>query len=140
MLKKIYHLGIAVRSLKETVPFYRDTLGLELSGVEEVPEYGVKVAFLEIGESKVELLEPIGDGMIARFLKEHGPGIHHVAYEVDDLAAAIRHLESTGVKMMDRTPRPGAHGALVAFVDPSSSHAVVTELCQLPHSPHVRSS
>jgi methylmalonyl-CoA/ethylmalonyl-CoA epimerase len=131
MLKKIYHLGVAVRSIEETVPFYRDTLGLAPIGIEEVPEYGVKVAFLQIGESKIELLEPIGDGMIARFLEEHGPGIHHVAYEVDDLVAAIRHCESMGVEMIDRAPRRGAHGALVAFVDPGSSHAVVTELCQL---------
>lgn len=140
MLKRIYHLGIAVRSIEETVPFYRNVLGLALTGIEAVPEYGVKVAFLDVGQSKVELLEPIADGMIARFVRDHGPGLHHVAYEVEDLVAAIRQCESAGVKMIDRSPRRGAHGALVAFVDPGSSHSVVTELCQLPHVNEPRTS
>lgn len=141
MLKKIYHLGVAVRSLEGAIPFYRDTLGLGLTSIEEVPAFGVKVAFLEIGASKIELLEPIGDGMIARFLEAHGPGIHHVAYEVDDLEATIRKCEADGVKMIDRAPRRGAHGALVAFIEPGSSHSVVTELCQLGHQqPEGRSS
>lgn len=133
--RRIYHVGVAVRSLEETLPFYQDTLGLAVTGVEELPEWGVKIAFLEVGESKVELLEPLpgSDGMIARFLKANGPGLHHVAYEVDDLEGAIRRCEADGIKMLDRRPRRGAHGALVAFVDPGSSHSVVTELCQLVH-------
>jgi methylmalonyl-CoA/ethylmalonyl-CoA epimerase len=132
MLSRIYHLGIAVRSLDEALPFYRDTLGMAFQGVEEVPEYAVKVAFLKVGESRIELLEPTsGEGMIARFLAERGPGIHHVAYEVEDLEAAIRSCEARGARMIDRTPRRGAHGARVAFMDPVSSHSVVTELCQL---------
>lgn len=132
MLTRIYHLGIAVRSLDEAVPFYRDSLGMALQGVEEVPEYAVRVAFLKIGESVIELLEPTsGEGMIARFLAERGPGIHHVAYEVEDLEAAIRSCEARGVKMIDRAPRRGAHGARIAFMDPESSQSVLTELCQL---------
>ncbi|HEY6003334.1 MAG TPA: methylmalonyl-CoA epimerase [Anaeromyxobacter sp.] len=132
MLTRIHHLGIAVRSLDEAVPFYRDGLGMAFQGVEEVPEYAVRVAFLKIGESVIELLEPTsGDGMIARFLAERGPGIHHVAYEVADLEAAIRSCEARGVKMIDRAPRRGAHGARVAFMDPESSQSVLTELCQL---------
>jgi methylmalonyl-CoA/ethylmalonyl-CoA epimerase len=140
MLKKIYHLGVAVRSLEEAIPFYRDTLGLGLTGIEEVPAFGVKVAFLEIGASKIELLEPTGDGMISRFLEAHGPGIHHVAYEVDDLEATISKCVAEGVRMVDLAPRRGAHGALVAFIDPGSSHSVVTELCQLEHEQPRRSS
>jgi methylmalonyl-CoA/ethylmalonyl-CoA epimerase len=132
MLSRIHHLGIAVRSLDEAIPFYRDTLGMAFQGKDEVAGYGVRIAFLQVGESRIELLEPTsGEGMIAEFLAARGPGIHHVAYEVRDLERAIRSCEARGVKMIDRTPRRGAHGARVAFLDPRSSHSVVTELCQL---------
>jgi methylmalonyl-CoA/ethylmalonyl-CoA epimerase len=132
MLSKIHHLGIAVRSLDEAIPFYRDTLGMAFQGTDEVPEYAVRIAFLRIGESRIELLEPTsGEGMIAKFLAARGPGIHHVAYEVEDVEAAIRSCEARGVRMIDRAPRLGAHGARVAFVHPESSHSVVTELCQV---------
>ncbi len=131
MLDQIAHLGVAVRSLDEAIPLYRDVLGLDLEGVEEVPSYRVRVAFFRAGASRIELLEPTGEGMIASFLADHGgPGLHHVAYEVKDLEAAIRTLEAHGVTMIDRAPRPGAHGARVAFLDPRSTHGVVTELCQ----------
>ncbi len=131
MLRKIDHLGVAVRSLEEAIPFYRDVLGLPLAGVEEVPAYRVRVAFFQVGESKVELLEPTSaEGMIAEFVAAHGPGLHHVAYEVDDVAEAIRASEARGARMIDRAPRPGAHGARVAFVDPGSSGSVVTELLE----------
>jgi methylmalonyl-CoA/ethylmalonyl-CoA epimerase len=131
MLEKIDHLGIAVRSLDEAIPFYRDTLGLAFEGVEEVAGYRVKVAFLQIGESKIELLEPTTEeGMIAAFLREHGPGLHHVAYEVEDIEAAILTCEARGARMIDRTPRQGAHGARVAFIHPESAQSVLTELCQ----------
>jgi methylmalonyl-CoA/ethylmalonyl-CoA epimerase len=130
MLDQIAHLGIAVRSLDEAIPLYRDVLGLALEGVEEVSSYRVRVAFFRVGGSRIELLEPTGDGMIASFLADHGPGLHHVAYEVKDLEAAIRTCEAHGVTMIDRAPRPGAHGARVAFLDPRSAHGVVTELCQ----------
>jgi len=129
VLRRIDHLGIAVRSLAEALPFYRETLGLALAGVEEVPEYRVRVAFLHVGETKIELLEPTrGDGMIAEFLGAHGPGLHHVAYEVDDVARAIAACEARGVRMVDRAPRPGAHGTRVAFVERESSGSVLTEL------------
>lgn len=131
MLRKIDHLGVAVRSLAEAIPFYRDVLGLPLAGVEEVASYRVRVAFFKVGESKLELLEPTSpEGMIAGFVAAHGPGLHHVAYEVDDLAEAIRACEARGARMIDRAPRPGAHGARVAFVDPGSSGSVVTELLE----------
>lgn len=131
MLRKIDHLGVAVRSLEEAIPFYRDVLGLPLAGVEEVPSYRVRVAFFRVGESKIELLEPTAaEGMIAEFVAAHGPGLHHVAYEVDDVEEAIRASEAGGARMIDRAPRPGAHGARVAFVDPGSSGSVVTELLE----------
>lgn len=134
MLKKIDHLGIVVRSLEEAIPFYRDTLGLAFGGIEEVSGYRVRVAFFHVGESKVELLEPTSDtGMVADFLAAHGPGLHHVAYEVADLERTIETCGLRGVRMIQGIPRQGAHGARVAFVDPGSSRAVLTELCQLQH-------
>ena len=141
MTKRIAHLGIAVRSLEEAIPFYRDTLGLTFGGIEEVPGYGVKVAFLVAGESKLELLEPTSkDGMVGEFLRAHGPGFHHVAFEVDDIEAAIEACTARGVGMIDRAPRLGAHGARVAFVDPGSSGSVLTELLQLPDATASRSN
>lgn len=134
MLNKISHIGIAVNSLDETLPFYRDMLGMAFLGIEEVAGQKVKVAMLEIGESKIELLEPTSpDSPVARFLEKNGPGIHHVAYEVADINSAIERLEREGARMIDRTPRNGAHGASIAFVHPKSSNGVLTELCQTGH-------
>jgi methylmalonyl-CoA/ethylmalonyl-CoA epimerase len=132
MLNKINHIGIAVASLAEAIPFYRDSLGMSYQGTEEVVEQRVKVAFLTVGESKIELLEPTAaDSPVAKFLEKNGPGIHHLAYEVDDLAATLARLEAEGVRLIDKTPRPGAHGARIAFLHPKSSNGVLTELCQL---------
>lgn len=134
MLKKINHIGVAVTSLEESIALYRDALGMAFQGVEEVPDQKVKVAFLGVGESKIELLEPSAeDSPIARFIEKNGPGIHHIAYEVADIAAAIAALEQDGVRMIDRVPRSGAHGALIAFIHPKSSQGVLTELCQIGH-------
>ena len=134
MLTKISHIGIAVKSLDETIPFYRDNLGMALLGVEEVVEQKVKVAMLQIGESKIELLEPTDpESPVARFLEKNGPGVHHLAYEVADLVEAIAHMEREGARMIDRTPRHGAHSTRIAFVHPKSSYGVLTELCQVSH-------
>ncbi len=134
MLKKINHIGVAVKSLDETVPFYRDALGMEFKGEEEVAEQKVKVAMLQVGESKIELLEPTSpDSPIAKFMEKNGPGMHHVAYEVDDIEAAIAHMLAQGARMIDELPRNGAHGTRIAFVHPKSSHSVLTELCQCGH-------
>ncbi len=131
MLKKINHIGIAVNSLDEAIPFYQTNLGMGFKGVEEVGEQMVRVAFLQVGESKIELLEPTStESPIARFLEKNGPGIHHIAYEVEDIEVAISRLEQDGMRMIDRTPRSGAHGARIAFVHPKSSGGVLTELCQ----------
>lgn len=134
MLKKINHIGVAVKSLEETVPFYRDALGMEFKGEDEVAEQKVKVAMMQVGESKIELLEPTSpDSPIAKFMEKNGPGMHHVAYEVDDIEAAIAHMLGQGARMIDETPRNGAHGTRIAFVHPKSSHGVLTELCQCGH-------
>lgn len=131
MLKKINHIGIAVRSLDEAIPFYRDNLAMAFGGIEEVVEQKVRVAFFSVGESKIELLEPTSEeSPVAKFLEKNGPGMHHVAYEVEDLPAALASLEEQGVKLIDIKPRLGAHGTLIAFVHPKSSNGVLTELCQ----------
>jgi methylmalonyl-CoA/ethylmalonyl-CoA epimerase len=134
MLTKINHIGIAVKSLDETIPFYRDNLGMAFDGIEEVAEQKVRVAMLAIGESKIELLEPTSpESPGAKFIEKNGPGIHHLAYEVVDIEAAIAKLLADGARMIDEKPRNGAHGTLIAFVHPKSSHGVLTELCQPGH-------
>ena len=133
-MHKINHIGIAVQSIDATIPFYRDQLGMEFLGGEEVAEQQVKVAMLAIGESKIELLEPTSlDSPVAKFLEKSGQGIHHIAYEVADIEAAIASMIAAGARMIDEKPRLGAHGTLIAFVHPKSSHGVLTELCQGGH-------
>ena len=132
MVHKINHIGIAVQSIDATIPFYRDQLGMQFLGSEEVVEQKVRVAMLCVGESKIELLEPTSpDSPVAKYLEKNGQGIHHVAYEVEDIRAAIAKLLSDGARMIDETPRQGAHGALIAFVHPKSAGGVLVELYEL---------
>ena len=134
MLTKINHIGVAVTSIDESLPYYRDQLQMNYEGSEVVEEQKVKVAFLQIGESRIELLEPTGeDSPIAGFLRKNGPGMHHIAYEVDDIEAALKRMEHDGVRLIDKTPRSGAHGTRIAFIHPKSSGGVLTELCQPGH-------
>jgi methylmalonyl-CoA/ethylmalonyl-CoA epimerase len=134
MLTKINHIGIAVKSLEESIPFYRDQLAMPFAGIEEVAEQKVRVAMLQVGESKIELLEPTSaDSPVAKFIEKNGTGIHHVAYEVENLEAAIVRLMAEGARMIDDKPRDGAHGSRIAFVHPKSSNGVLTELCQSDH-------
>lgn len=134
MLQKINHIGIAVQSLAAAIPFYRDNLGMAFMGTEEVPEQKVTVAFFQIGESKIELLEPTdGDSPVAKFMEKNGPGIHHIAYEVEDIEGAIAKLVADGARMIDSVPRNGAHGARIAFIHPKTSRGILTELCQMGH-------
>lgn len=134
MLTKINHIGVAVTNIEEALPYYRDSLHMNYEGCEEVAEQKVKVAFLQIGESRIELLEPTSeDSPVAGFLKKNGPGVHHIAYEVDDLVEALQNLEAQGIRLIDKEPRNGAHGTKIAFVHPKSSGGVLTELCQPGH-------
>lgn len=129
--KKIDHVGIAVSSIEEALPFYLEKLNLSLIGIEEVKEQGVKVAFLEIGESKIELLEPLTDeSPIAKYIKKNGEGIHHVALGVVGIQERINEIKEKGVQMIDHTPRDGAGGAKIAFMHPRSSRGVLYELCE----------
>lgn len=134
MLKKINHIGIAVKSLDDSIPFYRDNLGMALAGIEEVAEQRVRVAMLQVGESMIELLEPTSeDSPVAKFIEKNGPGIHHIAYEVADIETAIAALLAAGARMIDEKPRHGAHDTRIAFIHPKSSNGVLTELCQAGH-------
>jgi len=134
MTEKINHIGIAVKNLEDSIPLYRDQLGMEFEGTEEVTEQKVKVAFLKIGESRIELLEPTADDSpIAKFLEKNGEGIHHMAYEVTDIEAALADLKEKGVRLIDEQPRHGAHGSLIAFLHPKATGGVLTEICQCGH-------
>lgn len=128
---KIDHLGIATRGIDEALTLWRDALGLTVDSTEEVTEQGVRVAMLEIGESHIELLEPLSeDSPVGKFLEKRGPGIHHVAVRVDDIRATLSQLKEKGTRLIDETPRIGAGGCLVAFVHPSSVNGVLLELVQ----------
>lgn len=138
-VKGIDHIGIAVESLDQAMPFYRDCLGLEFLGVEEVPSQMVRVAMFRVGGSRIELLEPTSsESPIARALEKRGPGMHHIAYAVDSASDEVRHLVRKGVRMIDAEPRDGAGGARIAFVHPASSGKVLTELCE--HDPSEKDS
>jgi methylmalonyl-CoA/ethylmalonyl-CoA epimerase len=128
---KIDHLGIAVRSISDSLAFYRDALGMELAGTEKVEDQGVTVALLPVGESRIELLEPVSeDSPVGRFIAKRGEGLHHICYEVGDLAAKLDELRSRGVRVLEGYPRRGAEGKLVAFLHPSSASGVLVELVE----------
>ncbi|MEW5786094.1 MAG: methylmalonyl-CoA epimerase [Bacillota bacterium] len=131
MLEKIEHIGIAVRDLEQSLQFYRDILGLECKGTEEVPEQKVRVAFLPVGESKVELLESTDPGSnVAKFIESKGEGIHHLAFRVSNLEEKLARLKEQGVRLIDEKPRRGAGGGVVAFLHPKSTGGVLLELCE----------
>jgi methylmalonyl-CoA/ethylmalonyl-CoA epimerase len=132
------HIGIAVANLDEALAFYRDALGLEIEPAEEVPTQRVRAHFVPLADADgagaaLELLEATAaDSPIAKFVEKRGPGLHHLTLRVDDIHAALATLKARGVRLIDETPRPGAHGSLVAFVHPSSAHGVLIELKQAP--------
>jgi methylmalonyl-CoA/ethylmalonyl-CoA epimerase len=133
-LSHIEHIGIAVRSIDEARKYYEDVLGLRCYAVEEVPDQKVKTAFFSIGQTKIELLESTDPaGPIGRFIEKRGEGIHHIAFAVGDLGAALARAEQNGVQVIDRTPRKGAEGLDIAFLHPKSTGGVLTELCTHPH-------
>ena len=127
------HIGIAVKDLGEALAFYRDALGLEVEAPEDVASQHVRAHFIRVGESSLELLEATApQSAIARYLEKRGPGIHHITLRVDDIVAALERLKAKGVRLVDESPRPGAEGALVAFIHPSAAHGVLVELKQAP--------
>ena len=130
-LTHIEHLGIAVKSLEEAIPYYENVLGLKCYAVEEVTDQKVKTAFFKIGQTKIELLEPTcPESTIAGFIEKRGEGIHHLAFATDDVAACLAEAEEKGVRLIDKAPRPGAEQMMIAFIHPKSTKGVLTELCE----------
>ena len=126
------HIGIAVSDLAAALAFYRDALGLEIEAPEEVASQRVRAHFIPAGEAALELLEATApDSPIAKYLEKRGPGLHHITLRVDDIRAALAQLKARGVRLIDESPRPGAHDSLVAFIHPSSTHGVLVELKQV---------
>lgn len=131
MLKRVHHLGIAVKNLDQAVKTLKDAFGLEAVSVEEVPSQKVRVAFLPVGECRLELLEPTSEeSTIAKFMAKRGEGFHHVAFETDEIEGALKHAEKQGLRLIDEVPRPGAHGTKVGFIHPKSTFGVLIELVQ----------
>ncbi len=134
MIKKIAHVGIATESIGVTADFYR-LLGLEMDTMEVVEDQNVQVAMMKVGDSAVELIEPLDESSpVARFINKRGEGIHHITFEVDDIQGMLEKLKQANIKLIDEEPRTGAEGALIAFIHPYSTGGVLIELCQ-PGSP-----
>ena len=133
-ISHIEHLGIAVKSLDEAIPYYENILGMKCYSIEEVADQKVKTAFFKVGQTKLELLEPTSDeSPIAKFIEKRGEGIHHLAFAVEDgVANALAEMEGKGVRLIDKAPRKGAEGLNIAFIHPKSTHGVLTELCEKP--------
>ncbi|MFN0087447.1 MAG: methylmalonyl-CoA epimerase [Blastocatellia bacterium] len=137
MSTTIQHLGVAVSSIEDALKFWRDALGLELQEIEVVEEQGVRVAMLPIGESRIELLQAMGEETpVGRFLAKRGEGMHHLCVEVEDIHARLQELKSRGVRLIDEQPRIGAGGALVAFIHPAGAGGVLIELTQQGSGKH----
>ena len=130
-ISHIEHLGIAVKSLEEAIPYYEQVLGLKCYNIEEVADQKVKTAFFKVGHTKIALLEPTSeDSTIAKFIEKRGQGVHHVAFAVEGIEGALAEAESKEVALIDKTPRKGAEGLTIAFLHPKSTQGVLTELCE----------
>ncbi|RIH64342.1 methylmalonyl-CoA epimerase [Mariniphaga sediminis] len=129
-ISHIEHIGIAVNSLDEAIPFYENMLGLKCYAVEEVKDQKVKTAFFMVGQTKIELLESTDpEGPIGKFIEKKGQGIHHLAYAVDNVDQALNELEGQGVRLIDQKSRKGAEGLNIGFLHPKSTMGVLTEIC-----------
>ena len=130
-MNNVDHIGIAVKCIDKSSQYYIETLGLKLLAIEEVVSQNVRVAFIDAGNIKIELLEPLSEeGPIANFLKKRGEGVHHIAFGVTDIRTRMAELEEKGVQLLQDEPKPGAGGAEVAFLHPKSSYGVLYELCE----------
>ena len=130
-LEDVHHIGIAVKNLEDSKKIYCEILGLECIAESTLPERGVKVAFLETGNTKIELIEGISeDSPVSKFIERSGPGVHHLSFEVEDISRVLKELADAGVRIIDEEPRPGAEGKLVAFIHPKSTSGVLIELTE----------
>jgi methylmalonyl-CoA/ethylmalonyl-CoA epimerase len=134
MINKVEHIALAVADLDAAVAHYRDVWGLEVSARERVEDQGVEEAMLPVGDTFLQLLGPTGpDTTVGRFISNRGEGLHHIAYEVPDLEAALAELKAKGVELIDEEPRRGGRGHMVAFVHPKGNHGLLVELIQAPN-------
>ncbi len=130
-LSHIEHIGIAVKSLRDSIPFYEEVLGLTCYNIEEVKEQKVRTAFFMLGQTKIELLESTDPGgPVGRFIEKKGEGIHHIAFAVKKLEKQLKKAEANGIQLIDKEPRMGAEGLSIAFLHPKSTFGVLTELCE----------
>ena len=130
-IKNIDHIGIAVKSIEQAGKFYTDVLGLDIEDIETVAEQKVKVAFIPITDSEVELLESVEpDGPVAKYIEKRGEGIQHIAFRVDDINQCLAELKEKGVRLIDQSPRHGAGGAKIAFIHPKETNGVLVEICE----------
>ena len=129
-LEGLEHIGIAVSDLEEALALYEEAFGLEAESIVALEERNVRVAFLPLGNTKIELLEPMGEGALSRFLERRGEGLHHIALGVSDIRGSLKKLKEKGIRLVDEAPRPGAEGDLVAFLHPRSTRGVLVELCE----------
>jgi methylmalonyl-CoA epimerase len=128
---KIDHIGIAVRSLADAVKVYENMLGLKVSSYETVEDQGVNLAMIPLGDSRIELLEPLHvESPVEKFMAKRGEGIHHIAVSVDNIEDALERLKAAGARLIDAVPRRGAHNSKIAFIHPSSAHGVLLELVE----------
>lgn len=129
-ISHIEHIGIAVNSLEEAIPYYEEKLGLKCYAIEEVADQKVKTAFFQVGDTKIELLESTSpDGPIGKFLEKKGQGVHHLAFAVDNVNDSLNELGEKGVQLIDKTSRQGAEGLNIGFLHPKSTMGVLTEIC-----------
>ena len=129
----IEHLGVAVKSLDEAIPYWENVLGLKCYAIEEVADQKVRTAFFMLGQTKIELLESTDpEGAVGKFIEKRGEGIHHLAFAVEGLADALKEAEEKGIRLIDANPRKGAEGLNIAFLHPKSTCSVLTELCEHP--------
>jgi len=130
-ISHIEHIGIAVKSLEEAIPFYEQVLGLKCYAIEEVKDQKVKTAFFKVGQTKIELLEATDpEGPIGKFIATRGEGVHHMAYAVENLEDCLKEVEAKGIRLIDQKPRKGAEGLQIAFLHPKSTASVLTEFCE----------
>ena len=127
----IEHLGIAVKSLDESIPYWENVMGLKCYAVEEVVDQKVRTAFFKVGDTKIELLEAMNEeSTIAKFIEKRGVGVHHVAFACENIEGQLADAEAQGVRLIDKTPRSGAEGMTIAFLHPKSTQGILTELCE----------
>ncbi len=134
-IKRIAHLGVAVNDLDAAIKFFTQGLPLQVTHTEDYQ--GMKIGFVPVGDSSIELLQDVsGSSAIRKYLDKNGEGIHHIAFEVDDIHQAVAELKERGIKLIDETPRPGAHGMSIAFMHPKATHGILMELVQPSEGSH----